>query len=1107
MAGAESFTVLAILEARDQASEIFAKIDESLDKFSDTAKAAADTAKAAGEAIDESLLQTASGADALDIAEARVAASQERATAAAQALADAERELLAANEEAAVSVGDAGTAAADRLTAADEALAAAQKEAAASAKALSDAQKVQSDTATAAAAKNDEAAASSAGVKDSSEAAGVSLGSMGKIAGITALGLGVAGAVMVKAAGNFQDSTVHLMTDAGVSAKNLAMVQAGILNVSTATGQSAESITDAMYHIASSGFTAQNGLNILKVAAEGARVGGADLDTTSKALVGTLTAYYGSSLSAGQATKDSTSLMAQMIKTVGTGDMRMQDLASSLANVTPVAASAHISFAQVGAAIATMTSQGFTAQRASMDLANMLRSMLHPTQATSNEMRALGLNANQVSAQLGSKGITGTLQEFTSAILSNTKGGSVLLGYMNQMSPAAQGLARQIMAGTISTQQLRTAVYSLSPQQAKLISLFESSATSATGLKQTYTGAMAALTGGATGLNTALMLTGTHMKDFTSRVQGIGTAGKQTSGDLAGWPAIQATINFKLAQAKTAIANTGIAIGTALLPAVSALLSRITAILIPIAEFTAKHRTLTEVLFAGVTAIAATIAIVAVASKTFKAITNTISGVSKAAKGTWAVMQKLAQVFKTTSAEQASAAQEGAEAQETAAGEAAAAEETAAGESAAAQEEAAAESSGSWIASAASTVASWATAGARMIGQAAVWVAQNAVKAATVVGQNVAAAASTAGAWAMAGLRMIAQGAVWVAQNTAKVAIVVAENIAGALATAAAWIAANAVMLLGIGLVIAAVVAAVVLIITHWKQISAAVAKVWDDVYSFISKVVSDVVDFIKSHWMLIVGVILGPLALAAALIYTYWDKIKAFISDAVKDAIAVVTWYFVRLPEMFLGWLESAARAVESGGSRVLSWFESLPGRIVSLIAEIPSMLFSSGEHIVESLASGITSAAGSALSGAMSSVANTIKSFLPFSPAKRGPLSGAGDPGNSGLSIARNVARGIQQNTPLVASAAKSMASAAVTAATGPGGTHGIGSTLAAGALSALPPGGSGTAGGSPIVINVTGNTVMTDADITKLTNRIGKVVASQMLPAAGRKVNIRG
>ena len=72
MAGAESFTVLAILEARDAASEIFAKVDESLDKFSETAKGAADSARDAGVAIDDALGRDVDVSDRLETATARL---------------------------------------------------------------------------------------------------------------------------------------------------------------------------------------------------------------------------------------------------------------------------------------------------------------------------------------------------------------------------------------------------------------------------------------------------------------------------------------------------------------------------------------------------------------------------------------------------------------------------------------------------------------------------------------------------------------------------------------------------------------------------------------------------------------------------------------------------------------------------------------------------------------------------------------------------------------------------------------------------------------------------------------------------------------------------
>jgi hypothetical protein len=86
MAGAESFTVLAILEARDAASEIFAKVDESLGKFSETAKGAANSARDAGVAIDDALGRDVDVSDRLETATARLSAAQAKGAEAARAL-------------------------------------------------------------------------------------------------------------------------------------------------------------------------------------------------------------------------------------------------------------------------------------------------------------------------------------------------------------------------------------------------------------------------------------------------------------------------------------------------------------------------------------------------------------------------------------------------------------------------------------------------------------------------------------------------------------------------------------------------------------------------------------------------------------------------------------------------------------------------------------------------------------------------------------------------------------------------------------------------------------------------------------------------------------
>jgi TP901 family phage tail tape measure protein len=644
--GAESFTVLAILEARDAASEIFAKVDESLEKFAGTAESAADAAQAAGAAIDESLLQTASGADALDLASARVAGAQAAAGQAAQQQAAWEKELI--NAQAAAADGaNADALAQDRLVEAEQRLTAATKENAVAQKNLASAQKLQSDTATAAAAKTDVAAESTTKAGDAAGDSAVGLSALSRTAGIVALGMGIAGAVMVKAAGDFQDSTTHLVTDAGESAKNLSMVQAGILQVSTATGTSAADITDAMYHIESGGMHGAAGLQLLKVAAEGAKVGGADLDTVSKTLVGTLNAY-------GIAASGGASMMNQLIATVGAGDMRMQDLASSLSAVTPLAAAAGISFSQVGGAIATMTSQGMSAQQATQDLANTIRSLSNPNSVAVNEMAQLGLSSNQVASSLGKKGLTGTIAELTQAITSKMgPAGQVILNAFNQskaagadattmfgnLGGAAQNLAKQYESGSIGIKAYKASAQALGGVQGNLAmeflstydksKSFNSLLTSGAPGVQTYTAALAKMMGGSTGLNTALMLSGNHLATFEKNTETVAAAAKKGGENVSNWATIQSTFNFKMESAKTAIENTGIAIGTALLPAATTLLKAITSILEPLAEWTAKHKTLTEILFGGVLALATLVVGLALAAKAFSLVGQSIEGVTK----------------------------------------------------------------------------------------------------------------------------------------------------------------------------------------------------------------------------------------------------------------------------------------------------------------------------------------------------------------------------------------------------------------------------------------------------------------------------------------------
>lgn len=403
--------------------------------------------------------------------------------------------------------------------------------------------------------------------------------------------------------GNFQEQMTQLVTGAGESQSALAGIQQGIENMSIQTGTSTDQLAAGMYMIESAGIHGAAGLKVLLAATEGAKVGGADLETVANALTSALNAYH---LPASQAA----SVTNQLIATVAAGKMHMQDLANALAAVLPVAAAAGISYAQIGGAIATMTAQGTSAQQATQNLANTIRSLQSPNQTAINEMQQMGLNSNQVAMSLGKKGLTGTLEELTQAVTAHMgPAGTVLMNTFNSSKVAAQdanqmisampsslqSLAKQYLAGSVSAKTWRTDLQGLDPIQQKLMTQFAATAdkthsfnsllTSGSPAAQTYTAALSKMLGGSTGLNTALQLTGTNMSTFQANVNAVSDASKKGGSSITGWSLVQQDFNQKMAVAAAQANVFMINLGQKLAPVIITLMGDVGAVSGKIGQF------------------------------------------------------------------------------------------------------------------------------------------------------------------------------------------------------------------------------------------------------------------------------------------------------------------------------------------------------------------------------------------------------------------------------------------------------------------------------------------------------------------------------------------
>jgi len=109
------------------------------------------------------------------------------------------------------------------------------------------------------------------------------------------LGVAGAGAIVgvasIKMAANFEQATNQLITSAGESRKNIALVRTGLLDLSVQAGASATDLAKGMYLIESAGYHASTGLSVLKAAAEGAKVGGAEMSVVADGLTTAMKDY------------------------------------------------------------------------------------------------------------------------------------------------------------------------------------------------------------------------------------------------------------------------------------------------------------------------------------------------------------------------------------------------------------------------------------------------------------------------------------------------------------------------------------------------------------------------------------------------------------------------------------------------------------------------------------------------------------------------------------------------------------------------------------------------------------------------------------------------
>jgi hypothetical protein len=280
-----------------------------------------------------------------------------------------------------------------------------------------DEQKAAYDRAVGATARYEAAQRSAA--KASEEAAARQRAAMKSLAGFggKALGVGLAGFAAaayegVKGAMALQKQMEMIRTQAGGTQSQVGLLTKGVLNMASSVATGPQTLAEGMYHVVSSlnatlPAVTRNAteLNVLRVAAEGAKVGNANLVDVTNALDAAI-------VSGVHGVQNYKQAMGALNATVGAGDMTMQNLAEALGTglLGPMKTYG-VSLRDVGAALAVFGDNNIRGADAATKLMSAVRIMSAPSAAAAKWLGAIGLSTLQMAQDIHHGGLVSALSD------------------------------------------------------------------------------------------------------------------------------------------------------------------------------------------------------------------------------------------------------------------------------------------------------------------------------------------------------------------------------------------------------------------------------------------------------------------------------------------------------------------------------------------------------------------------------------------------------------------------------------------------------------------------------------------------------------------------
>lgn len=247
----------------------------------------------------------------------------------------------------------------------------------------------------------------------------------------------------------FQKQMTMVHTQAGATKAEVAGLKDQVLDLAKTLPQGPVELAKGLYHIESIGIRGQKAMEALKVAAEGAAVGNADLEQTTTAL--------GSAWLAGiSGVSGFKNTMAVMNATVGAGNMRMDELVTALGTgVLPTAKLAGLGIQDVMGALALLKDEGYGAYGAMAQFATALHFFTSPTDKATKAFRKLGMSQLEIADIMRKQGMVAALTELRTRLDAFSSDKTQQEKLLGAILPGGRGRVFRVLLNQIDRYQMK----------------------------------------------------------------------------------------------------------------------------------------------------------------------------------------------------------------------------------------------------------------------------------------------------------------------------------------------------------------------------------------------------------------------------------------------------------------------------------------------------------------------------------------------------------------------------------------------------------------------------------------------------------------------------